>query len=325
VNSSDCICTQVLMDTAVTIRVPQHAADRVERAFEWFRRIESCCSRFNPESELMQLTRQAGEPVHVSAILFEAVRFALVIADASGGAFDPTVGHRLEAGGFNREYRSGARVATPIVPDRPATYRDVHLDEQAQSILLTRPLILDLGAVAKGLAIDMAAEELKLARNFGIDAGGDLFLGGQRPDGAPWTVGIRHPRSAEGSSDALVDTLHVSDAAVCTSGDYERGRHIVDPRTGKAADLVASVTVVAPTAMAADAIATAAFVLGPANGLRLCEELGVDALMLTPAGERYETRGMRSGQYRSSRPIPSDPQGAADDHPGGVRGDRRPA
>ena len=94
----------------------------------------------------------------------------------------------------------------------------------------------------------------------------------------------------------------MSDAAVCTSGDYERtvpaadggGHHILDPRSGASPDAVASVTVVAPTAMAADALATAAFVLGPREGLRLLERQGVEGLILTPALERYETRGMAS-------------------------------
>jgi thiamine biosynthesis lipoprotein len=124
--------------------------------------------------------------------------------------------------------------------------------------------------------------------------------------------------------------LWVSNAAVCTSGDYERrgapgGHHILDPRTGSSATELASVTVVAPTAVAADAVATAAFVLGPAAGLRLCERLGVDALMLTPAGERYETRGMGSGQYRSDRPVSANAEGSDDDRAGGVRGPRRAA
>jgi thiamine biosynthesis lipoprotein len=109
-------------------------------------------------------------------------------------------------------------------------------------------------------------------------------------------VGIRHPREAG----ALIETLHVSDAAVCTSGDYERvspdgdaGHHIMDPRTGRAATTLASVTVVAPSAMVADALATAAFVLGPAEGLDLLERSGVEGLMVSPTLERVRTRGMR--------------------------------
>jgi len=94
----------------------------------------------------------------------------------------------------------------------------------------------------------------------------------------------------------------VSDTAVCTSGDYERvgpgadaGHHVLDPRTGRSPGALASVTVVAPSAMVADALATAAFVLGPVEGLRLLERSGVDGLMVSPTLERFATRGMRDG------------------------------
>src|SRR5438552_10728221 len=99
------------MDTVVAVRVidPQtETSGAVARAMSWFREIESACSRFDPASEVMQLTAHVGEPVPVSDALFEIVRFALALAEESGGAFDPTVGYRLEARGFNREYRTGA-------------------------------------------------------------------------------------------------------------------------------------------------------------------------------------------------------------------------
>ena len=288
------------MGTVVTIQVVRPGADQaIDRAFGWFREIEERCTRFDERSELMQLTAQVGVPVPVSAILFEAVRFALRVAAESGGAFDPTIGRALEASGFNREHRTGRLVRTLIAPDEGVTYRDVQLDPVRRTITLRRPLILDLGAVAKGLAVDAAARELHPFADFAIDAGGDLYLGGRDPGGAPWSVGIRHPR-LDGQ---IIETLRVSDQAVCTSGDYERrvvggdgnGHHILDPRAGESARALASATVVAPTALLADALATAAFVLGPTEGLELLERLGVDGLLLTPELERYETPGLRGG------------------------------
>jgi len=274
-------------------RYPREEA--VERAFEWFRRIEECCTRFEAGSELRQLSAQVGVPVPVSAILYEAVQFALAVAEESGGAFDPTVGYAMETRGFNREYRTGQAVGTGIEPGGPVSYRDVRLDPGQRTITLLRPLILDLGAIAKGLAIDLAARELRPFENFAIDAGGDLYLGGCSPDGQPWAIGIRHPRR----DNALIDSLRVSNRAVCTSGDYERpspveGHHILDPRVGTSPCAVVSVTVVAPTAMLADALATAAFVLGPAEGIRLFDRLGVDGLIVSPELERHATRGMSS-------------------------------
>jgi FAD:protein FMN transferase len=218
------------------------------------------------------------------------------VAEESGGAFDPTVGHAMEARGFNREYLTGQTVRTDFESGGSVSYRDVRLDPDRRTIKLLRPLILDLGAIAKGLAIDLAARELLPFENFAIDAGGDLYLGGCGPNGEPWSIGIRHPRR----DNELIESLRVSNRAVCTSGDYERqspaeGHHILDPRTGASAGAVASVTVIAHTAMLADALATAAFVLGPADGIRLFDRLGVDGLIVSPTLERHATRGMSSG------------------------------
>jgi FAD:protein FMN transferase len=298
------------MGTVVTIHVVGGGANRVgalerkqsvEAAAAWFDEIERTCSRFDPRSEVSRLSTLIGTPVPISDILFETVRFALAVADESGGAFDPAIGLQLEARGFNRDYRTGAEIRTALEADPAASYRDVHLDVDERTLILARPLVLDLGAVAKGLAIDMAARELQL-RSFGdfaIDAGGDLYLAGSNADGAPWSVGIRHPRQAR----ALYETLRVSNAAVCTSGDYERRmpgddsgmeHHIIDPRTRSSATAAASVTVLAPSAMVADALATAAFVLGPVDGLELLERHGVDGMIVTPTLERFATRGMQT-------------------------------
>lgn len=268
---------------------PTLREEAVERAFAWFDRVEECCTRFDSGSEVMRLAAQVGVPVSVSTLLYEAVQFALAVAEESGGAFDPTVGYAMETRGFNREYRSGQEIhtaldcdGTPLDGECTASYRDVRLDPERKTITLLRPRVIDLGAVAKGLAVDLAARELSSFENFVINAGGDLYLGGRNPDAEPWSVGIRHPRSdAE-----LVEVVRVSNRAVCTSGDYEKrgadgGHHILDPRTGASANGVASVTVIAPTAMLADALATAAFVLGPEDGIRLFDRLGVSGLVFS--------------------------------------------
>jgi thiamine biosynthesis lipoprotein len=300
--------TDVLMGTLVTIQVVGRgvgqppAANRehaVTRAFEWFRNVEACCSRFDPKSELSQLSARIGVPVPASAMLYEAVAFALAVAKESGGAFDPTVGHRMAQRGFNREHRTGRTVSAPRDAGRAVSYHDIRLDPDRRTITLLRPLMLDLGAVAKGLAIDMAARELQPLEHFAIDAGGDLYLGGHNQDDEAWSVGIRHPREDH----HLIDALRVSNQAVCTSGDYERhapgddlSHHILDPRTGAPASEAASVTVVAATAMLADALATAAFVLGPAAGMRLLDRLGVEGLIISRALEHVATRGFRGAR-----------------------------
>jgi len=290
-----------LMGTVVTIEVVGHGgdapggvarADAVGRAIAWFQHVEDCCSRFDSHSEVRQLSDQIGVPVRVSATTLEAVQFALALADETGGAFDPTIGNAMVERGFDRNYRTGERVS--VAASAHATYRDVEVDAVNATITLHRPLQLDLGAVAKGLAIDLAARELKPFTNFLVNAGGDLYVGGHNAAGAEWSVGIRHPRE-EG---ALLDTRRVSNVALCTSGDYERRsaidqatHHLLDPRTGQSANGAASVSVIAPLAVVADGLATAAFVLGPVLGLPLLVRHGVEGLIVTQSLERFTTPG----------------------------------
>jgi thiamine biosynthesis lipoprotein len=288
--------TEVHLGTVVSISVCRNTPESraaVDRAFQWFREVDAQCSRFTPNSDLLQLMQRPGVPIAVNDLLFEAVRFAVNVAEDTEGALDPTVGHVMETRGFDRDHRNGTAVRSGITPEADVSYRDVVCNDEDRTITLLRPLVLDLGAVAKGLAIDMAAQELLPFDDFAIDAGGDLYLGGSNPEGRPWSVGIRHPHVDR----ELIDVLLARDQAVCTSGNYERGPesggHIIDPRTGQPVTAVASVTVLAPTAMLADAAATAAFVLGPTDGLALCEQLGLEALIIRPDLIRHETPGLR--------------------------------
>ena len=285
----------VAMDTWITLQVVSSwPRERVEvdakRAFDWFEAVEKACSRFDPSSELRRLVDRPGEPVPVSPLLLEATAFALELARMTNGAFDPTVGGALERRGFNRNYRTGEAVPSGV-DDAGASYEDVRIDRRNRSITLRRPLLLDLGAVAKGLAVDLAAQTLASYDGFSVDAGGDVYAHGHNAAGASWRIGIQHPR-AEG---LLVRTIEMTDGAVCTSGDYERrspegGTHVIDARGKQPVERLASVTVLAPTAMAADGLSTAAMILGPERGIALLEDQGVSGLLLAADGTEYRTR-----------------------------------
>ena len=294
------IRTEILMGTFVTIQVISLESESpesevaIDAAFEWFRRIEACCSRFDESSELMRLCADAGQAVPLSPVLYEAIAFAVAVAEQTGGAFDPTVGHRMVQRGFNREHRTGAIART--TEDDGVSWRDIELDPERSAVTLHKKMTLDLGAVAKGLAIDMGARALAPFRNFAIDAGGDLRFGGCNLKGELWAVGISDPFSEA----QIIETLHVSDCAVCTSGGYERPvageaaeHHILDPKTGHSPQTVASATVVAPNAMLADALSTAVFVMGPDAGIEFLEHAGVEGLIFTSQRERRQTRGLR--------------------------------
>jgi thiamine biosynthesis lipoprotein len=293
--------TAIYMDTAITIEVvgasdEGQCSEHVARAFGWFAEVERRCSRFDPTSELSRLSERAGAATPVSPLLWHVLEFALAVAGETGGAFDPTVGAAMESNGFDRNYRTGEhhRMSSSAAPG--VTYRDILLDPSHQTVTLARPLVLDLGAVAKGFAMDLAGKELGVFSGFAINAGGDLLVHGQNASAEPWRIGIRHPRELE----TLVETVELDAGAVCTSGDYERprpagdGHHIIEPQSGRSVRAVASVTAIAPTALLADAIATAAFVLGPASGIELFERHGVEGLILSPDMTRFETSGFRA-------------------------------
>lgn len=295
--TSSRVAYHVAMDTTITVELPGDppgGAAAIERAFGWFDHVERTCTRFDRSSELSRVCLRPGVPLKVSGLLFSALRFAIGVAEASGGAFDPTIGAAVSEAGFNRNYRTGDRTAA-AGSGSGASFRDVVLDEAGQTVHLLRPLQLDLGAVAKGLAIDLAAQELAPFADFAINAGGDLFVRGRAADGAPWRLGVRDPRDF----DALAETFALDGLALCTSGDYERrndasgAHHLFDARSGRSAAGCASVSVIAPTALAADAFATAAFALGPADGIAFLEEQGVQGLIITPDGLRFETAGLQ--------------------------------
>jgi FAD:protein FMN transferase len=304
------------MGTVVSVQVVggTHAdvAPRVRSALDWFTRVEETCSRFRRESELSRLSRRIGETVAVSPLLFHTLTFALAVAESSDGAFDPTVGAHMQARGHDRAWDSGERIARNSPEDTSVSWRDITLDDATNTVTLAKPMWLDLGALAKGLAVDLAVRELEAFDDFAVFAGGDLYVRGHNGNGDPWSVGVRHPH--DGSQ--LLRTLSVSDRAVCTSGNYEwraRGHesdHILDLRApdaraaGTSATEIAtdrapaSVTVVAPTTMVADALATAAFVLGEHEAVAFLARHGVDGMLVTNDLRVFDTAGMAA--YASS-------------------------
>jgi thiamine biosynthesis lipoprotein len=240
-------------------------------------RVDSLMSHYRPESEISRLGAEAGTGrwTTLSPETFEVVAAALGWAERSGGAFDPTVGPLMRAWGFfDREPRRPApreaRAAAALVD-----FREVRLDSAGtRGRLETAGMLLDLGALAKGHALDQALRAMSGAgaRAAMVDLGGNVAVVGRRSAAADerWTMGIRHPRHP----DSLMGTLGLVSGSVATSGDYEqmfeedgvRYSHLMDPRTGTPARGVVAVTVAATDGIAADALSTLLFVLGPDAG-----------------------------------------------------------
>jgi thiamine biosynthesis lipoprotein len=270
----------------------------IEAVFAEFRRIDALMSTYKPESELSQVNADAARaPVRISRELYDLVATSIEYSKLTGGAFDVT----YASVGYLYDYR--ARVH----PDEQAIaaalpgidYRHIELLPESNSVRFRRPGVrIDLGGIAKGHAVDRGIEVL---RQLGVEramvnAGGDTRIIGDRL-GRPWVVGIRHPDD----ENRIVLRVPLTDSALSTSGDYERFfeedgiryHHILDPRTGKSASKLRSVTIIAPTATRTDALTKSVFVLGAAEGIAFIDTLeDVDAIAVTPDGKVLYSKGL---------------------------------
>jgi thiamine biosynthesis lipoprotein len=269
----------------------------VEAAFDEIERAESLLSNWDAESQISEINRLAGvQPVAVSHELAEVLDRALRISRLTGGAFDVTF---ASCGGLwsirDRRIPSEAEIAACL---RHVDYRRVALDFSQPAVFVadsgTR---VGIAGLAKGYRVDLAARVLE-ARGiveYVVDGGGDMRVssGGE---GRPWEIGVAHPRRP----DQPLGTVELVEGAIATSGDYEwyferdgiRYHHILDPATGRPARRCASATVIAGSAVDADALATGLFVMGPDAGLELAEGLpGVEALLIDPNLAVHTTSG----------------------------------
>ncbi len=156
----------------------------------------------------------------------------------------------------------------------------------------------DPSGLVKGWAIQRVAENLRRAgfRNTYVEAGGDIQVHGHTSDGRPWRIGIRHPWEPK----TMVKVIQASNRGIATSGTYERGRHIIDPKTGwHAGDDVVSLTVIGPNIYEADRFATAAFAMG-LSGINFIQQLpGLEGYMIDQHGMATETTGFREYVVKS--------------------------
>ena len=269
-------------------------------------RIDRGMSSWREDAEIARFNRESDAPAFAfSAETRRVVAASLALARETRGAFDPTVGPLVTAWGFGPQ----AQVEDPTeetlahLRARVGWWR-LEWNAQGQLVRGAPGVELDLSAIAKGYAVDAIADELARDRPRGVfvEVGGEVRAFGTAADGGPWRVGVENP-IAPGSDLEAVVTL--TGAALATSGDYRQARvsegrwrsHIVDPRSGQPiANGVASATVVAPTCMEADAVATALMVLGPDAGLAWVEERPwLEALVLVREGDRIVARRASSG------------------------------
>ncbi len=278
------------LGTFVTIRAaaPDEAAAReaVEGATELIKRLEKRLSRYDDESDVSAINRAgAGAKVPVSDETLDVLLKAAEISEATGGAFDVTVGPLVEL------WKAAGKAEK--LPDEKAlqearskvSHKHLEIDREARTVTkLHDGVSVDLGAIAKGYIAERAAAFLrsKGVKSGLVDAGGDgVFIGGV--EDRPWRIGVLDPRNPP----EIADAVFLRDAAVVTSGNYarfstiegKRYSHIIDPRSGRPAEGPDSVTVIAKDGATADGWATALSVTGE-EGAAAARAAGVECMML---------------------------------------------
>jgi thiamine biosynthesis lipoprotein len=252
--------------------------------------VDFTMSTYREDSELSAFNRHGTEPFGVSDSMIEVVSEAQRIAGISAGAFDITVGPLVDAWGFGPE-----PVEEPPDADTIAAlttengFQMLEVDSARRTLQKdSAALRCDLSAIAKGYAVDKVVLELNGLGlvDFMVEIGGEVRAMGRNTAGEAWRIGIERPETGHGD---LWSTVALSDAAMATSGDYRnyyerdgvRISHTIDPRTGRpVTHRLASVSVIHPSCMTADALATAISVLGPGEGREMVEREGLAALFL---------------------------------------------
>ena len=247
-------------------------------------RLEGLMTTWREDTEISRINAAAGKSsVTVSAESLAVIEKSVWMSERSEGVFDITFEAMHGLWKFDQDLEEK-------IPDRAKVeaarklidWRKIKIDHGARSVMLEKAgMRMSLGGIAKGYAVDAAAAQLRkegLAA-FYVQAGGDLFVQGKKPDGSAFRVGVRDPRGRDQND--FFAMLEVVDHAFSTAGDYERGfvkgdrryHHIIDPRTGFPATASRSVTIWAKDAFTADAIDDAVFILGPEKGLALVESI----------------------------------------------------
>jgi thiamine biosynthesis lipoprotein len=293
---------EAIMGTRIAVEVwhedPAAATAAIDAVIAEMHRIDALMSVYKPESQLSEVNRDAAtRPVRVEPELARLIARALEFSELSDGAFDITyasVGYLYDY--RERRHPTDAQIEAAL----PAiNWRHVAVDLASSTIrFLQTGVRIDLGGIAKGHAVDSAITILAARgiTNATVTAGGDSRILGDRRD-RPWVVGIRHPDDRG----RVIARIPIEDAAISTSGDYERFfdedgvryHHIIDPKTGKSPRGVRSVTVIAPTSTLAEGLTKSVFIMGPERGIALVEtQPDVDAVVVTAEGKVLYSKGL---------------------------------
>jgi len=278
-----------------------------DKALAEIRRVEDLMTTWRPDAELSRVNAEAGKSaVKVSPETLALVQESIKTSKMSEGTFDITFETLHGLWKFDQDLDPTPPSAAAIKARLPnVSYRFVKVDDAASTLFITKAgTKISLGGIAKGYGVDRAAKVLKEAgvEAFYAQAGGDLLTAGTKPDGSEWSAGVRDPRGPDGSYFAI---LPVTDHAFSTAGDYERAyvvggkryHHIIDPRTGKSASGVRSVTIVGPDAVMTEGLTKTVFIKGPDQGLAIVASVpGYEAVVVDDQRRVRFSKGLAAGR-----------------------------
>ncbi|MEG0851763.1 MAG: FAD:protein FMN transferase [Flavobacterium sp.] len=270
------------------------AEKNINQVIDEITRIENLISEWKPSSQVSEVNRNAGiKSVKVDKELFNLTKRALAFSEITNGAFDISIAAMDKIWKFDGSMEKLPSQEILLKAIEKVGYKNIELNEKESTIFLKLTgMKIGFGATGKGYAADQGRLLMQqLNVNAGIvNASGDMATWGTQPDNAAWRIGITNPLSANKS----LKIIEVNNAAITTSGDYEkyvefndkRYSHIINPKTGMPASGLISVTVIGENAETANGLSTSIMVLGHEKGLELLKNYPDYAcLILTDKGK----------------------------------------
>lgn len=281
---------------------PKVSQDMIKAVVAEMNRIDQLMSPYKETSELSLINREAANgPVRISQEMFDLLVLSNRYSEITKGAFDIS----FSSVGYLYDYRNNQKPSDSQIAElkEAINYKMIKLNPEDSSVeFLDKRVKIDLGGIAKGLAVDNSMGILQKAgvKNAYVNAGGDSRLIGKK-NGRLWYIGIKHPRD----ENKLLTNLPLEEVALSTSGDYERFfeengtryHHIIDPQTGDSAREIRSATILANDSTTADALSTSVFVMGVQKGMELINSIdGVSAIMVDKHGKLFLSYDMQPAQ-----------------------------
>ncbi|MBZ4676955.1 MAG: thiamine biosynthesis protein ApbE [Anaerophaga sp.] len=289
-------------DITVVAENEEQGKAYVDTAIAEISRIEKLISSWHPNTQTSEINRNAGiKPVKVDKELFDLIQRAISISKLTDGAFDISYASMDKVWKFDGSMSEMPTAEAIKKSVEKVGYENIVLDEYNQTVFLTKEgMKIGFGAIGKGYAADKAKQ---LLMDKGVVAGivnasGDMNTWGKQPNGKDWMVAITNPLN-KNNAFAL---LPLKQGAVVTSGDYEkyvefdgvRYAHIINPKTGYPATGIISVTVFAPSAELADALATSVFVMGKDVGLDRINQLpNIECIIIDDKGKIHKSENIK--------------------------------